>query len=158
MNLDLLFATLQRHRVVYVLIGGLAAVFHGSPFPTEDADITPDTGSTNLRRLAAALCELNARIRTESVPEGLPFVCDARALAGAQTWNLVTDAGDLDIAFEPSGTHGYSDLHRGATRNELYTSVVEIACLGDVIRSKQAANRPKDQRVLPTLRELLAKQ
>ena len=31
------------------------------------------------------------------------------------------------------------------------------ASLGDVIRSKQAANRPKDQRVLPTLRELLAK-
>ena len=34
---------------------------------------------------------------------------------------------------------------------------VEIASLGDVIRSKQAANRPKDQRVLPTLRELLAR-
>ncbi|MHA0290235.1 hypothetical protein ACXYX3_27845 (plasmid) [Mycobacterium sp. C3-094] len=31
-----------------------------------------------------------------------------------------------------------------------------IASLSDVIRSKQAANRPKDQRVLPTLRDLLA--
>lgn len=35
--------------------------------------------------------------------------------------------------------------------------VVRIASLADVIRSKQAANRPKDQRVLPTLRELLAR-
>jgi hypothetical protein len=78
-------------------------------------------------------------------------------LAGAQTWNLVTDAGDLDIAFRPAGTHGYSDLHRGAAKAELYAITVEIASLGDVIRSKQAANRPKDQRVLPTLRELLAK-
>ncbi|WP_286141418.1 hypothetical protein [Mycobacterium sp. GA-1199] len=34
---------------------------------------------------------------------------------------------------------------------------VEIASLADVIRSKQAANRPKDHRVLPTLRELLAR-
>ena len=159
MDLDLerLFATLHRHEVVYVLIGGLAAVFHGSPFPTEDADITPDTDGANLTRLATALQELNARIRTGSVPEGLPFACDAQALAGAQTWNLVTDAGDLDIAFQPSGTHGYSDLHRGAAQAELYASTVEIASLGDVIRSKQAANRPKDQRVLPTLRELLAK-
>jgi hypothetical protein len=33
-------------------------------------------------------------------------------------------------------------------------SVVRIASLADVIRSKQAANRPKDQRVLPTLRRL----
>lgn len=159
MELDLprLFATLHRHKVVYVLIGGLAAVYHGSPFPTEDADITPDTDGANLARLAVALRELNARIRTESVPEGLPFACDAQALAGAQTWNLVTDAGDLDIAFEPSGTRGYPDLHRGAAAAEVYDSVVEIASLGDVIRSKQAANRPKDQRVLPTLRDLLAK-
>ena len=84
MDLDLerLFATLHRHKVVYVLIGGLAAVFHGSPFPTEDADITPDTDGANLTRLAAALRELHARIRTESVPEGLPFACDAQALAG----------------------------------------------------------------------------
>jgi hypothetical protein len=35
---------------------------------------------------------------------------------------------------------------------------VRIASLADVIRSKQAANRPKDQRVLPTLREILALQ
>jgi len=33
---------------------------------------------------------------------------------------------------------------------------IRIASLADIIRSKQAANRPKDQRVLPTLREILA--
>jgi hypothetical protein len=33
---------------------------------------------------------------------------------------------------------------------------VRISSLADVIRSKQAANRPKDQRVLPTLRRLLS--
>jgi hypothetical protein len=81
LDLERLFATLHRHKVVYVLIGGLAAVFHGSPFSTEDADITPDTDGANLIRLAAALRELNARIRTEAVPEGLPFACDAQALA-----------------------------------------------------------------------------
>jgi len=157
LDLERLFATLHRHKVVYILIGGLAAVFHGSPFPTEDADITPDTDAANLTRLVAALRELNARIRTESAPEGVPFACDAQTLAAAQTWNLITDVGDLDIAFQPAGTRGYPDLHRGAVQAELYASTVEIASLGDVIRSKQAANRPKDQRVLPTLRELLTK-
>ena len=156
-DLARLLETLQRHHVVYVLIGGLAALFHGSPFPTEDADIAPANDSDNLARLAAALRELNARIRTESDSEGVAFVCDARTLAGAQTWNLVTDAGDLDIAFRPSGTDGYQDLHRDATAEVLYDTTVEIASLADVIRSKQAANRPKDQRVLPTLREILAR-
>ena len=33
---------------------------------------------------------------------------------------------------------------------------VRVASLADVIRSKQAANRPKDQRVLPVLRDILA--
>lgn len=156
LDLPRLFATLHRHKVLYVLIGGLAAVYHGSPFPTEDADITPDTDRTNLTHLAAALRELNARIRTETAPEGLPFACDAQGLAAAQTWNLTTDVGDLDIAFQPSGTHGYPDLRRAATDAQLYDVTVLIASLGDVIRSKQAANRPKDQRVLPTLREILS--
>lgn len=151
LDLRRLFAVLHAYRVAYVLIGGLAAVVHGSPFPTEDADITPNDDRKNLERLAAALRELNARIRTE----GVPFACDALSLAAVQTWNLTTDAGDLDIAFRPSGTEGYDDLHRDAAGVELYDVTVEVASLRDVVRSKQAANRPKDQRVLPVLRELL---
>jgi len=63
MELDLarLFAVLDRHKVAYVLIGGIAAVYHGSPFPTEDVDIAPQTDRANLARLAAALAELDAR-------------------------------------------------------------------------------------------------
>ena len=79
MELDLarLLEVLDRHKVAYVLIGGLAAVYHGSPFPTEDADITPQTDRANLESLAAALVELDARIRTDAEPAGLPFACDA---------------------------------------------------------------------------------
>src|SRR5262245_65912217 len=96
MELDLarLLATLDRHRVAYVLIGGLAAVYHGSPFPTEDADITPQTSRMNLKRLAAALTELDARIRTDSEPAGLAFQCDADSVAAIKTVNLTTAARD----------------------------------------------------------------
>lgn len=151
-----MLAVLDEHKVAYILIGGLAAVYHGSPFPTEDADITPRNDRANLTRLAAALRQLNARVRTESEPEGLPFACDADSLAAVPMWNLITDAGDLDLSLEPSGTRGYPDLRRDATVAQLYGVSVHIASLNDVIRSKQAANRPKDQRVLPTLREILA--
>ena len=63
MELDLarLFGVLDRHKVVYVLIGGLAAVYHGSPFPTEDVDITPKNDRSNLIRLAAALREISKK-------------------------------------------------------------------------------------------------
>ena len=105
LNLARLLEVLERHKVEYVLIGGLAAVYHGSPFPTEDADITPRTDRTNLARLAAALKDLDARVRTESEPDGLPFRFDTDSLAAVQTWNLTTAAGDLDLTFEAGG-HG----------------------------------------------------
>jgi len=70
--------------------------------------------------------------------------------------NLVTQFGDLDLSFTPSGTGGYPDLNERAVRLPLQGSTVAVAALEDVIRSKETANRPKDQRTLPLLRQLLA--
>ncbi|CAN5419977.1 hypothetical protein BH09ACT12_BH09ACT12_33670 [soil metagenome] len=154
---DRLLEVLWRHEVRFVMIGGLAAALHGSPFPTEDLDITPAAGRENFSRLSAALTDLGARIRVDGAPEGLPFAHDAESLAGVGVWNLTTDHGDLDISLVPSGTTGYDDLVRDAEPVEAWEGVVVVASLADVIRSKQAANRPKDQRVLPILREILAR-
>jgi hypothetical protein len=151
-----LLATLLEHRVRFVLIGGMAAVAHGSPFPTEDIDITPEASVANLSRLSAALDALAARVRTESVPEGLPFTHDAESLAASDMLNLTTRYGDLDISITPSGTAGFADLITDARDTTAFGLVLPIASLADVVRSKQAANRPKDQRVLPVLREILA--
>jgi len=71
---------LEKHRVRYVLIGGVAATLHGSPLPTRDADICPAQEEDNLTDLAAALREMDARIRTGRDPEGVPFPCDAAFL------------------------------------------------------------------------------
>jgi hypothetical protein len=151
-----ILSVLLEHGVEFVVIGGLAAAAHGSVLPTYDIDIVPSSSGDNLQRLSAALRELRARVRTDAVEGGLPFDHDADSLAAAKVWNLTTSHGDLDISFVPSGTDGYSDLVQGASEEPFFGVVVRIASLADVIRSKQAANRPKDQRVLPTLREILA--
>lgn len=150
-----LFACLNRHDVKYVLIGGLAAVLHGSPLPTLDADICPARDADNLGRLAAALDEIDARVRTPDTPDGVPFPRDAMFLSRVDLLNLVTRAGDLDLSFTPAGTRGYVDLAERAETVVLYGVPVRVATLEDVIRSKEAANRPKDLRTLPTLRQLL---
>lgn len=146
--------TLRRHDVEFVLIGGLATVHWGSPFLTWDVDITPARSTDNLERLSAALRELDARVR--SGDEVLEFSHTGRTLGETAVWNLRTPHGDLDISFVPNGTTGYDDLARDASRESIRGIEVRVASLADVIRSKQAANRPKDQRVLPTLREILA--
>jgi len=135
---------LSRHRVKFVLIGALAARLHGFPRLTADADITPAGDKPNLERLAAALNELDAKVYTESVPEGLAFDCSSITLARARMWNLVTQAGRLDIAFEPAGVDGYDDLKKDAERFEAFGVRFLVASLDDIIRSKEAAGRPKD--------------
>lgn len=155
LDLARMLRALDDAQVEYVVIGGIAAVHHGSPFPTEDVDITPRRSEANLERLSRALRVLQAKIRSEGTA-GLAFSHTGASLGDVAVWNLVTDAGALDISFVPNGTEGYEDLIRDASKAEIAKVQVRVASLADVIRSKQAANRPKDQRVLPTLREILA--
>jgi hypothetical protein len=145
---------LNRHRVQFVLIGALAARLHGFPRVTADADITPAADKKNLDRLAAALTELDAKVYTESVPEGLPFDRSASSLARAEMWNLVTNAGRLDIAFAPSGTKGYADLADGAEKFEAFGVRFLAASLDDIIRSKGATGRRKDEEDVLILRAM----
>jgi hypothetical protein len=148
---------LNDHGVRYVLIGGLAGTLHGSPLRTGDTDVCPDSRPDNLEKLAAALRDLAARIRTEGVEGGLPFSCDAAFLSRVALLNLETDAGDVDISFLPSGTGGYDDLVARVARFDLDGVVAPVAALLDIIRSKTAANRPKDHASLPVLEALARK-
>jgi hypothetical protein len=158
-NLDLtrMLGTLQRHRVAYVLIGGMAATAHGSVLPTEDVDITPARDRANLDRLALALRELNARIRTEGEPDGVEFPCDGAFLAAQPLMlNLTTEAGDLDLTSSPAGfPEGFDGLARRAVEVDFGGGIVAlVASLDDVITSKRAAARAKDRAALPYLEAL----
>jgi hypothetical protein len=153
----LVIDVLNRHGVRYVLIGGVAATLHGSPLRTGDTDVCPDVRPDNLERLAAALRELKARIRTEGIEGGLPFACDAAFLSRFTLINLETEAGDVDVSFEPSGTKGYDDLVASVSSFDLDGSIAPTAALLDIIRSKTAANRQKDLESLPVLEELARK-
>lgn len=152
---DEILRVLEKRDVQYVVIGGLAATLHGSPHVTTDIDITPEPGRRNLDRLSDALRQLNARIRVRGEPQGLAFDHTGESLARMQVLNLTTDFGDLDICTTPAGTHGYSDLVRDAVPLEIMGIHIVVASLADVIRSKEAAARPKDHLTVPTLRQLL---
>jgi hypothetical protein len=149
-----IIGTLNAHGVQYVVIGAIAAIAHGAPVgATFDVDFTPARDPQNLARLSDALRELDARIRTDAVEGGLPFAHDAVSLATMQMLNLTCRHGDFDLAFAPSGTGGYDDLVRGSESLIIGTVEVRVAALDDVIRSKEAAGRPKDIAVLPVLEQ-----
>jgi hypothetical protein len=153
---DEILEVLERHLVLYVVIGGLAAELRGSPYVTRDVDVTPARTRENFMRLATALRELDAKLRIPDMDKPLEIPLDERSFEQGTTWTFVTKHGYLDIALLPDGTRGYDDLRRSATREQLTDTVtVFVAALADVIRSKEAAGREKDRAVLPILRQVL---
>jgi len=79
-------------------------------------------------------------------------------LGRADSWNLVTRAGRLDIALVPSGTAGYPDLAATAAHFTVFAADLAVARLEDIMRSKIAADRPKDRQDVLILRAMLARQ
>lgn len=149
-----LVRVLAEHAVDYVLIGGLGAVLHGSPAMTNDADIVPAKDPANLGNLAAALRSLDARLRVAEDPDGVAFDPHPALLASMAMLNLTTAAGDLDLALAPAALEDYDALVRASVRYDIAGCEVRVASLADIIRSKEAADRPKDRATLPLLHAL----
>jgi hypothetical protein len=125
-----------------VLIGGLAAITHGSTIVTVDIDVCYARDRANLHRLAAALREVRAELR--GAEPGLPFLLDAKTLERGDTFTFTTDLGPIDVLGTPSGTAGYEDLARTAEVLDLFGHEVLVASIEDLIRMKRAAGRAKD--------------
>lgn len=148
-------AVLADEGVEFVVLGGFAAIIHGSPLPTEDIDLIPSRTAENLECLARALDRLEAKIRTGD--EAIPTRIDAAFLRNMpHMLNLETRFGDVDLVFTPAGDlTSYEQWRTRSRRAQLREGlVVAVADLDDVIASKTAANRPKDQRSLPYLESL----
>ena len=146
---------LSERGVKFVVLGGFAAVVHGSPVPTEDIDVIPSREIENLEKLAGALQEMKAAIRTSDGPVHTRI--DAGFIANMPNMlNLVTDYGDIDLVFNPAGQlSNFEQWNQRAESAQLEPGlVVAVAALDDIIASKTAANRLKDQRALPYLESL----
>jgi hypothetical protein len=135
---------LAKHRVRFVLIGGVAGNLRGSTTVTQDVDVCYARDEENLERMAAALRELNARLR--GAPPDVPFILDAKTLRMGDHFTFATDAGSLDILGHPSGVPGgYEELERASDPIQIASGVtVQVASIDDLIRMKRTAGRPKD--------------
>ncbi len=148
---------LNDHEVEFVVIGGMAARLHDTGHTTIDIDICPSPDNANLSRLCGALRELDARLRVEGDPDGVPFEPHPTMLRDVEMMTLITEEGPLDLCFAPAGfPNGYDSLSEGASVIVVGAVDVPVASLRDVVTSKRAAGRPKDVVALPPLEAHLA--
>jgi transcriptional regulator with XRE-family HTH domain len=144
-----LFEALERHRVGYVVIGGLARVIHGSGELTRGLDIVPSLREDNLRHLASALDDLNAA-RTALA------AVQSTELAEGEPLTIGTSAGRVRVVPSPWGTRGYDDFRIRSNRENLGRGLrPKIAATVDLVRMLEASSRTRDVERLQRLRRLM---
>lgn len=90
-----LLDALDRHRVDYLVVGGVAAAAYGAQRLTHDLDVVADYDGDNLDRLSSALAEVGVRIRADGLDDDIARALPApnaersassRSRPGEPTW------------------------------------------------------------------------
>jgi hypothetical protein len=142
--LRLVAGLLAKHRLDAVLIGNAAAALQGSPVTTVDLDFLFRKTPGNLRKVRRLADDLDAVVFLPYYP-------------ASELYRVVRDRDGLQIDFmaKIDGIRSFEGLRTRATAVQFGKHELLVAALEDIIRSKQAANRPQDRAVLPVLRRTL---
>jgi len=139
-------------KIDFILIGGMAAILHGSARVTFDVDLVYSRTPANIERLADALAPYKPYLR--EAPAGLPFEWDARTIRHGLNFTLTTELGDIDLLGDVA-RETYQTLLPHSFEVEAFGVRFKCIDLPTLIRIKEAADRPKDREALAELRVLL---
>jgi predicted nucleotidyltransferase len=135
--------------VDFIVVGGVAAILHGSARFTLDLDIVYGRSRPNLERLVLALAPHRPYLR--GAPPGLPFLWDISTLKRGLNFTLTTQLSDLDLLGEVAGGGGYDDLLPWIEEIEVGSNKYRVVTLDKLIELKRAAGRPKDLEAIAEL-------
>jgi hypothetical protein len=142
----------QTHQVDAILIGGWAALMHGSSRVTQDYDFVYSRDPRNRDSLIAALSPYQPYLR--GAPPGLPFFWDRRTLDTGINFTLRTTLGDLDLLAEVPGNGSYESLLPDSLQLTVHGVPVRVVTLARLIELKIASGRPKDLEAIAELKQL----
>jgi hypothetical protein len=138
-----LWKALAEARLEAILVGSAGAAIQGAPVTTQDFDILIRDTPSNRTKLDAVATRLGA-----SRPRKISPLASVLTLVGAEI--------PIDVLFdEMVGALKFESVRSRAVSVALGDVSVLVASLADIIASKRAANRPKDQAQLPVLESTL---
>ncbi len=150
-----LLAKLADSGFEFVIVGGYAAVAHGSAQVTRDIDICAVLTGENVETLRRVLAEWTPRHRMTS--QRLSFLDVPPAGTPLQNLYLQTDVGVIDILSSILGVGDFERLKSRAERLEVDGRIHWLISLEDLIAAKEAIGREKDLLVVKELRAIAAK-
>ena len=134
-----LLGSLLRHKIRFIVVGLSAAALQGAPVVTEDVDLWFDDLSSP--KLMQALVKVGAAY----IP---PFGHNPPMLGGP-------GSEPFDIALRMNGLDDFATEWKRAVKIKVGKLELKVLPLERILASKQAANRPKDRRVIPVLQNTL---
>ena len=139
----------------FVIVGGFAAVTHGSSYVTRDVDICALLTPEDIAKLREALAEWNPKHRM--TPQRLSFIAHPETSVTVKNLYLQTDKGIVDVLSEVLGVGDFERLKRGSVEVEVDGSRYRVMSLTDLIAAKEAMGREKDLLTAKELRAIEAK-
>ncbi len=153
LNFEAILEVLARHRVDFVLVGGVAAVLHGVPGTTFDLDIVQSRDPANIDRLLSALRELDAIYRIQPSRRLVP---NASHLTSGGHNLLLTKFGPLDVLGTIGHGHAWNELIEHCNSLPLDNGLtIAVLNLPMQITVKEEVAGEKDNIMLPLLRRTL---
>lgn len=134
----------------FVVIGGFAAVLHGSSQVTQDLDICAVLTEENVTKLREALRDLDPRHRMTA--EKLSFLNVPPPGTQLKNLYLRTEMGVVDVITEVTGVGDYERLCAKAPTMMIGGRPVRVIGIEDLITAKETLARGKDLLVAKELR------
>ena len=141
-DLQALLKLLIHSPLDFVLVGGFAAVLHGSNQTTRDIDICVVYSPEQVWLLRKILKPFHPYHRMQTSKES--FLETPQDLSRKQDLYLMTDLGALDVINHIEGVGGYYDVLERSQEVEMYDGKCRLISIEDLIKSKKALGRHRD--------------
>ena len=154
-DLQRLLQRLDDAGIEFVLVGGYAAMLHGSSLLTRDLDVCTVLTPGNIEKLRDAFRDFHPVHRLSSPQRS--FLDEPDSGVALDNLYLNTDLGTLDLLGRITGIGDYQRVVRDAVEIELFGRRVQAISLDDLIGAKEAIGRDKDLIVAKELRAIREK-
>ena len=128
--------------IEFVIVGGFAAMLHGSSLVTRDLDVCAVLTTENVQKLRLAFRDAHPAHRL--TPQKLSFLDNPAPGVEVRNLYLRTDLGPLDVLSSILGVGDFERIHTHAVEVELFGRRCRVISLDDLIRAKEALGREKD--------------
>lgn len=135
-----MLALLEQHRVRYLIIGGLAFIYHAKPRYTKDMDLWIDPRRDNVERANRALADF-----------GSPFLIDVSSQEEILQLGVAPDRIDLIRAIPGAR---FETAWKRRQRGKYGSVVASWVDIDSLIRIKRSIDEPRHQDDVRVLREV----